>query len=91
VFTAYDVVVRELTVFAAIGVLVIAGFVLRLVLHTRHLPRCWNCGFQDVRPAQPHWLLDAIARLSWLYPYRCDRCQMRFYSFGAHRQGHAAR
>ena len=88
-FEGANVMVRELEILGAIVFLLAVGVVVRFVLHTRDLPHCWNCGHQEVRPAQSHWLLDDFSRVSNLYPYRCDRCQMRFYCFGVHRPRHA--
>jgi len=84
-FEARDAIVRELELFAALVAVVLIIFVVRLVLHSRDLPRCWNCGKDGVRSALSHSRLDDVSRFVMLYPYRCDRCQMRFYCFDAHR------
>jgi hypothetical protein len=41
-------------------------------------PRChWDC----VRPARRRQILDRIARLVFLCPFRCRSCRKRFYRF----------
>src|SRR5512143_393982 len=75
---------------AIVGLLLLAAVGL-LVLRTRSLPVCWNCGMHSVRRAHSHRLLDDFARAALLYPYRCESCLQRFYSFKSRRVPRHAR
>jgi hypothetical protein len=67
-----------------VGLLLIGALVV-LVLRTRALPVCWNCGFRSVRRSHSHHhALDRCARICFLYPRRCPRCLRRFYCFQFH-------
>jgi hypothetical protein len=74
----------------AVGLAILAGVLLlgalvMLVLRTRKLPVCWNCGFRSVRRSHSrHHPLDTVARICYLYPRRCRRCLRRFYCFEFH-------
>jgi hypothetical protein len=78
---------RDLPIFVSVILativagLLVAGLV-RILWHTRQLPRCWNCGFQKVRPSRSRRTRDRFARLLVLRPQRCEGCQERFYCFG---------
>ena len=76
---------RELVVFSSLAGMVVLSVIVLFVLRTFSLPYCWKCGFTSVRRSQSHHPLDVVARLVFLYPYRCGKCQKRFYCFGAHR------
>ena len=56
-----------------------------LVLRTRSLPTCSNCGLHTVRRSHSRNFLDGFARLGLLHPYRCDSCLQRFYCFKSRR------
>ena len=81
-FDVSDTLAREAVVFVAIiGAFVLAGIAF-LLLRTRGLPGCLNCGFHSVRRSRSHRLLDALASICFLSPYRCKKCLKRFYCFG---------
>jgi hypothetical protein len=67
-----------------VGLLLLGALVV-LVLRTRALPVCWNCGFRGVRRSHSHHHpLDRFARICFLHPRRCRRCLRRFYCFEFH-------
>jgi hypothetical protein len=79
-----DAPVREGVVLLAFVAVLLFGAVIRLMLRTRSLPVCWNCGFSTVHRAHSSRRpLDFLARTCFLYPYRCQRCLHRFYCFGS--------
>jgi hypothetical protein len=43
------------------------------------MPKCPNCGGQNVRPSQAIRLEDKIRALFHYSPFRCRTCQNRFY------------
>jgi hypothetical protein len=66
-----------------IFVMMIAWVVLfcRAIYRTRMGRTCWYCGAAKVRASATKHTVDAVARLSLLFPYRCSRCLKRFYRF----------
>src|SRR6266566_5064011 len=84
-------VVREGVLAASIVTLLVLAGLLLLVLRTRSLPVCWNCGFQSVRRSHSHQITsDNFARICFLHPYRCEKCLRRFYCFRSRRAaGHS--
>ena len=81
-FGVSDTLARETVVFVTIlGAFLLAGMAFFLQ-RTRRLPGCSNCGFQSVRRSRSHRLLDALASIGHLCPYRCGKCLKRFYCFG---------
>jgi hypothetical protein len=83
--TALDASTREGVVLLGLVAILLLGAVLVLVLRTRAIPICWNCGFHSVRRSQSRRLLDTLASLCLLCPYRCEKCLERFYCFGIRR------
>jgi hypothetical protein len=61
------------------------GAIFVLVLRTRALPVCWNCGHPSIRRSYSRRRLDVLARACLLHPYRCEKCRQRFYGFGSRR------
>jgi len=59
---------------ALLGVAVVVMTAMR----GRRIPECFACGAMKVRPTRPIGLLDGIARLILIRPYRCEGCQGRF-------------
>jgi len=45
------------------------------------LPRCPNCGWQDVRPSHTRSTLGMALALFSIAPFRCRSCSHRFYRF----------
>lgn len=45
------------------------------------LPRCPNCGWQDVRPSHSGGVLAQALALFSVAPFRCRSCSHRFYRF----------
>ena len=85
-FAAGDFLTAEAVAFASIVIVLLVGLVLVLILRTRSLPVCRNCGFPSVRRAHSrHYPLDTLARVCFLYPHVCQRCLRRFYCFGSRR------
>ena len=76
-----DALTREGIVLAILAGVLSLGGVLLLALRTRALPVCWNCGHNRVRRSRSHCLLDTLARVGLLRPYRCEKCLHRFYCF----------
>jgi len=67
------------------GILLLQGAV-----HSWPLPSCWRCGGERaVRRSVSKRLADRIAWWFFLVPYRCRKCQSRFYAFRKNR--HARR
>jgi hypothetical protein len=77
--------VFEGEVLGAIVSLLFLAAVGLLVLRTRSLPACSNCGLHSVRRSHSHRFMDGVARLGLLHPYRCDSCLRRFYCFKSRR------
>ena len=75
-------ITREAVVFAILAIFLLLGAVVVLILRTRSLPVCGNCGFSSVQRSQSQHPLDAIARVCFLYPHRCQKCLRRIYCFG---------
>jgi len=42
-------------------------------------PRCPSCGGSDIRHSKPGGILDALMLACSRSPYRCRRCERRFY------------
>ena len=81
-----DSLTTEALAFASIVTALLLGMVLVLILRTRSLPVCKNCGFPSVRRVHSrHSPLDTLARGCFLYPHLCQRCLHRFYCFGSRR------
>jgi hypothetical protein len=79
-------VTLEVLAFTILVGILLFGAVVVLVLRTRSLPVCGNCGFSSVqRTYSSHRSLDTFARACFLYPHRCQRCLHRFYCFGSPR------
>lgn len=72
-------------VLAGIVGFLLLGAIGLLVLRTRALPGCWNCGLRNVRRAHSRRVLDSFARAILLRPYRCESCLRRFYGFRTRR------
>jgi len=85
------VLVFEVKVLGGIVSLLFLAAVGLLVLRTRSLPTCSNCGLHTVRRSHSHRFLDGFARLGLLHPYRCDSCLQRFYCFKSRRVPRHAR
>jgi hypothetical protein len=45
-----------------------------------NMPRCWKCGAEKVRRSHSSGVLDTIATISLLSPFRCSGCRTRFYA-----------
>ena len=83
--------VFEVKVLGGIVSLLFLAAVALLLLRTRSLPACSNCGLHTVRRSHSHRFLDGFARLGLLHPYRCDSCLQRFYGFKSRRVPRHAR
>ena len=88
---AVPALVFEAKVLGGIVSLLFLAAVGLLILRTRSLPTCSNCGSHTVRRSHSHGFLDPFARVGLLRPYRCDSCLQRFYCFKSRRVPHHAR
>jgi hypothetical protein len=43
--------------------------------------RCRQCGSDDIRARRRRGVLQSLAALVWLRPFRCRRCDRRFLAF----------
>ena len=89
-FDVFGPVAREALLFASMSSLLLLAVIIVLSIRTRSLPECMRCGFRSVRRAKSHKVVDNLARLLFLRPYRCEKCLRRFYGFRSHRVGAAA-
>jgi predicted RNA-binding Zn-ribbon protein involved in translation (DUF1610 family) len=80
-----DTLAREGVVFASLLGFLLLGAVLILVLRTKALPACWNCGHHSIRRSESHRMLDTLGRACFLHPYRCEKCLKRCYCFRSSR------
>ena len=76
---------REGVVLASLAGVLLLGALLVFVLRTGVLPVCWSCGHHSVRRSHSHRFFDAVARICFLYPHRCEKCLQRFYCFRSRR------
>lgn len=86
-----EAITREVLTLAILAIVLISVALLVLLLRTRALPTCWNCGNMSVRRAHSRRVLDYFARVALLYPYRCAKCLRRFYCFRSSHPRGAAR
>jgi hypothetical protein len=81
-----DALAREGVLLVSLAAILLLGSLIGLVLRTRSLPVCRNCGFHSVRRSHSHhrpW--DTLARIFFLYPHRCEKCLRRIYCFPSRR------
>jgi hypothetical protein len=45
------------------------------------MPNCPNCGRNDSVRRSHRIALEAVLSLIFLYPFRCEHCDARFYRF----------
>jgi len=50
------------------------------------MPRCPQCGWQDVRLSRPRTALDAALSMFSVAPFRCRTCGARFYRYHRRRE-----
>lgn len=86
----FSPVAREGLFFGSVASLLLLAVIIMLSIRTLSLPGCMKCGFRSVRRAKSHKMLDNLARLLFLRPYRCGKCLRRFYGFRSHRVTSAA-
>ena len=80
------ILIREGVLLASLVTLFLLTGIAVLVVRTRSLPVCWNCGYSAVRRSQSHEsTVDTLARLCFVRSYRCDKCLRRFYAFRSRR------
>jgi hypothetical protein len=51
-----------------------------LVWRGLQIPKCLACGKMKVRPSHPNGVLDSVASLFLIHPYRCGNCRKRFHA-----------
>ena len=83
-------VAREVLFFGSVASLLLLALIIVVSIRTLSLPGCMKCGFRSVRRAKSHKMLDNLARLLFLRPYRCGKCLRRFYCFRSRRITSAA-
>src|SRR5579864_8757095 len=76
---------REGVLFAGMLSVLLLTAILVLVLRTKILPTCWNCGHRSVRRSHSHGPMDIPALACFLHPHRCEKCRQRFYCFESRR------
>jgi hypothetical protein len=76
-----EALAREAVFFASLLAVLLLSAILILVLRTRALPTCWECGYHSMRRSESHRIIDTLARGCFLYPYRCEKCLQRRYCF----------
>ena len=72
---------RLLFAFVSVGTLGWLAIIAIALYRSALGKRCWYCGAEKVRASATVSLGDGIARLSLLFPYRCNGCLRRFYRF----------
>ena len=65
---------------AIIVVLGGAGFLVRSFVRGWLMPACWCCGAHKVRKSRSDGVIDSVAGLFMLRPFRCTGCRERFYA-----------
>ena len=55
-------------------------FMTRSFTRACQIPRCWSCGAEKVRRSQSTGMLDTLAAMMLLGPFRCSGCRTRFYA-----------
>ena len=66
----------------------------KAIIRGRSIPKCLSCGEMKVRPSHRDGVLDSIASLFLIRPYRCGTCRKRFHAlclFSASRQSEVPR
>jgi hypothetical protein len=72
------------SILAALLLVAAATIFVRTLIYSLGLPRCWKCGAPKVRRSARRGVVDTLALVFLLVPYRCRGCRIRFYGIRTH-------